>query len=117
MWQRKTAIWRFFCLDDPSCFESCVRSVLVDRLDRSCREGESDVFLHLRDVNPLWLKVEISAYFAGRVELSRTGAVRVSSSHKGSSFCNWAGFCHKSNENMLSRHANTEDENAQICRL
>jgi hypothetical protein len=59
-----------------SCFlQCCVCSVLVDCLDSSSRDSETDRFLKFRNVNFLVLEIYIASSFTNRVELSRTSCV------------------------------------------
>lgn len=62
-------------LDYP-CFLECSEStVLVYRLDSASRDGETDVFLELRDVNSLVLEIELFSDLASRIVLGSTGTV------------------------------------------
>jgi len=82
-------------LYDPCLLEGRVCAVLLDGLDRAGRESEDESLVELRNEDALLLEIHLLSHFAGRVELRRTGAVRVSSSYERGPFCDWADFCHR----------------------
>ncbi len=67
----------FVFLNYPCFFQRCVCAVFIDSFYRSSRDGEANRFLEFRNVNLFCLKVYISACFSDRVELGRTGRVRI----------------------------------------
>lgn len=81
-------------LDDSGLLESGVSAELGDGADAAGRYVENEGLLELRDVDTLLLEVRILAYHASRIELRRTGAVRVPAGDDRSFFGYCADFCH-----------------------
>lgn len=62
-------------LDCPGFLESCVGTVLLDRLEALHRDIDEDGLIELGDENPALLDIRLAAHLAGRVKLRRADAI------------------------------------------
>jgi len=69
-------------LDDARFLESPEGTVLLDRPQSFGRNVDDDRLFELRNINALPLDVRITADLASRIELGRTGAVRIAPADK-----------------------------------
>lgn len=64
-----TSLTNVYYLNYPCFSKCCVRTILINSLDCFCRESENNTLFKFRNVNPLFLKINIFSHFTGRIKL------------------------------------------------
>ena len=81
-------------LNSADLFEGGEGTVLLDGLETFHRDIDDDGLLKLGDIDTALLKIRLAAYLAGRIELRRTGTVRVPPADLRALPGDFAGSCH-----------------------
>ena len=92
--QTKNHSFEWFVLYKTSFLQCGVSAFLLNCLDSLGRNSKGDAFVEFRNIDLLFLEVCISASHAGRVELSCTSTVGVTSAVDAALICDCASFCH-----------------------